>query len=382
MENSTLVFGQGHAPGLKAAASLNSPNTLVLTALSATAHGEYALLRRVGHAFNQSAIVQFQMPRPGDIHGWVNPLNCATVTRFRRANIAAVSVPGTAAGDEAEIAGVLARRLNLAHGTLKGVLLFVDARAMNMHRFLHAFDAELSPAASVIGAANRQSSDFAPVTTLAGRNIADHAALAIGLYGAISMEVGMTTGFQPLPGEWTVTRAHGDAILELDGLPALPEYLKAIERSGLTGSRGAFPLLVHNRPMGTASYSRCIVGVNARASALMLSHAIDEGFKVCLMHSNAERILAAVDQAEAAAAARFRKQTIPALRIAMSCVNRREQLGPRFDEERELVRTNMRSGQGLADFYSDGVIARQPGGGCQVHCQAMGLALIGEDRLV
>lgn len=62
---------------------------------------------------------------------------------------------------------------------------------------------------------------WSPTKQLIGREIADHQALLLKFHGDVRVDTAVIHGCRPSTGYYTVTRAEGQTILEIDGQPAL-----------------------------------------------------------------------------------------------------------------------------------------------------------------
>ena len=226
---------------------------------------------------------------------------------------------------------------------------------------------------------------FAQTWVLVDGRPARGMAAVVGLYGdALRIGTGFGGGWSAFGPPRRITRAQGQVLYEIDGLPALAlykQYLGEFAR-GLPGSALRFPLQVRAAQPGAEALVRTVLGVDEAAQSMTFAGDIPQGGTAVLMRANhAGLVDAAAHAAEVAAQQAGRGRAgEPALVLAVSCVGRRMILGQHTDEELEAVAQSLPACCAHTGFYSYGEIAPAGGAVSRLHNQTIGVTVLREEQ--
>lgn len=183
----------------------------------------------------------------------------------------------------------LGQALRAAHAdSLKGVVLHYDPLCgADVEVFLNALHAEVR-CPIVGGAAAEFWGPMRQTYQYVGERALQHAAVAAGLSGEMTLETDICHGTSPIGIEMRVTKSEGTMVLEFDGRPALDvwqefcsEAPEQIEHSGAIGiglpSEEPGQYLV-----------RCAFGVDAAKKGVIFQAGIPSGSRVLFNHRTVE----------------------------------------------------------------------------------------------
>jgi hypothetical protein len=147
----------------------------------------------------------------------------------------------------------------------------------------------------IVGGAASQTAGPVPVVgtfQYHGEQAFDHGAVALGLAGDFSIDIGLCHGTTPTGITMTITRADGNRLLELDGRPALDIWREGVgfegevfnqEHSGAL-AMGLEHRLVRDGREEVVYLIRNAFGFDAKTKAVVLQAAIPEGTEVMFHH--------------------------------------------------------------------------------------------------
>ncbi len=203
--------------------------------------------------------------------------------------------------------------------------------------------------------------------------------VAIGFYGeTLEITAANDSGWIPFGPERTITKANGNILYELDGMPALDLYKKYLgsRAKELPNAALLYPLRLRKETQASPLV-RTILSIDEENNAMRLAGDMPEGGKVQLMMSNVEDIVEAARTA--ASLAMKHRENPPELGLLVSCVGRKLVMDQRTEEELEEVASVVGHKVKLAGFYSYGEIAPFTGQpGSELHNQTMTLTLFSE----
>lgn len=204
--------------------------------------------------------------------------------------------------------------------------------------------------------------------------------LAVGLYGNdLQVGYGSVGGWDNFGAERLVTRSEGNVLYELDGQSALELYKMYLgsKASELPGSALLFPLgLKFDEESDTIV--RTVLGIDEERNSMTFAGDIPEGCYVRLMKANFDKL---IEGANLAAEHTTQKggESNSKLALLISCVGRKLILGPRIDEEVEVVQTVLGNGTTITGFYSYGEISPVvESSRCELHNQTMTITTFAE----
>lgn len=201
--------------------------------------------------------------------------------------------------------------------------------------------------------------------------------VAVGFYGnRIRVGYGSVGGWDAVGPERTITRADGNTLYDLDGVPALDLYKQYLgaEAANLPASALLFPLRIHPQGEPQSSLVRTVVGVDAEKKAMIFAGTIPQGHSAQVMIGNFDHLIAGAGRAA-------KKAAIPEAKLAIlvSCIGRKLLLGQRVGDEVEAVAEVLGATCHLTGFYSYGEIAPlEDLPVCDLHNQTMTITTFAE----
>jgi hypothetical protein len=300
------------------------------------------------------------------------------VLRFTRTRLKLVHAPIADARESAEVGRRLAERLRA--DDLAAVFTLTDGLLVNGSAYVEAMGRALPAGVVVTGGLAGDGDRFERTWVLCDGDRRAGQTAAVGLYGpAVRVAHGSRGGWDLLGPEREVTRAEGNVLYSLDGQPALQVYKKYLgdRAEGLPATGLLFPLALRNEEDNDGVTVRTILAVDEERQSITLAGDLPEGRLVRLMRANFDRL---IDGAAGAAESIDLEDYPggPALCVAISCVGRRLVLGPRVEEELEVVRDSLPVGVQQIGYYSYGEISPLASGRCDLHNQTMTLTVLWE----
>lgn len=288
-----------------------------------------------------------------------------------------VAETGLESAASSERAGrTLARAL--AGPDLQHVLVLAEGLGVNGSALARGLAAELPAGVSVSGGLAADGDRFERTVVGLDGAPSSQRAVAIGFYGGrLDVAVGSYGGWQAFGPEYTITRAEGNVLYELDGRSAFDLYKELLGPLGyaLPASGLMFPLKVRSTP-GGAGLVRTILGVDeARGSGTFVGDG-PVGSSARLVRTTLDDLIEASGIA-AERCADGENGGPPGLALAVSCIGRRLLLQQRVEEEVVRVRRAMGTRMHVTGFYSDGELAPLvAGSACELHNQTMTITRI------
>ncbi len=230
---------------------------------------------------------------------------------------------------------------------------------------------------TVTGGLSGDGNDFNE--TLVGVNKApevQHVAL-IGFYGK-DLRIGYAAhgGWHPTKNTYTITKAKGNVLYELNGERALDVYKRLLgdKVKELPGSALLFPLQLELPDEGTVT--RTILGVDESEGSMTFAGDIPEGLVTQIMNSTEADLIESAGQAGREAAIASGTQ----FALLVSCVGRRLLLKDRSREEVAKVREALGEKVPTHGFYSYGELCpgKDSGKRCLLHNQTMTVTTFAE----
>ena len=122
-------------------------------------------------------------------------------------------------------------------------------------------------------------------------------ALVVATYAGenFHIDVARTTGWQSIGREFTVTKAHKNTMIEVDGMPAVKlfeKYLHVLPKDDFTQSTREFPLYIKEGDMTMLRHPLYATA----AGELELAGYVDEGMKVLMSYGNPSAIIESVNE--------------------------------------------------------------------------------------
>jgi hypothetical protein len=293
----------------------------------------------------------------------------ATAVHFEKTKIKAISVDAAEIGDSYGCGKAIMSQL--AGEDLCHILIVSEGTTTNGDALLRGVNENRPEHVLVTGGLAADAGQF--TQTYVGLNEPARASqiVAIGFYGKnLKVGHGSQGGLDPFGPVRTVTRSSGTTLFELDGVNALELYKKYLgdRAQELPGAALLFPLCLLKED---GNLVRTILSIDEAQGSMTFAGEVPEGSKAQFMLANLDRV---VDGATDAALQNIETldHESPELVMMISCVGRKIILGPRIDEESEMVNEVFGQGPVYFGFYSNGEISPMKDTvKCSLHNQTM-----------
>jgi hypothetical protein len=299
--------------------------------------------------------------------------------RFDHGRLRAATTTIAATDEDAEAAG-LRLAAQLPRQGLRAVFAVSDGACVNGGALLRGIVAGLPADVTVSGG---MAGDLGRVATTwvyghDGQLPAPARACVVGLYGKrLRIGHGHATGWAGLGPERRITRARGNVLFELDGMPALDVYKDQLGdiAAELPGAALRFPLAVRRAESTDRPLIRSVIAIDEVRRALVFSGELPAGGRARLMRAQVDDLVASAARATTAA-----MSSLPdggdSLLISVSCFGRRLMMGERNGDEAQAMRGGHGSHGELrrVGFYSFGEFSPcRSGHGAELHNQTLAL---------
>ncbi len=187
-----------------------------------------------------------------------------------------------------------------------------------------------------------------------GRKVFRGAVTVLLLGGRVRVGHGMACGWKPIGKTRTITKAQGNLLMELDGLPAADVYESYIGKV----SEGSGVLFKHHplaiqEPGNHHFYLRAAYARGPVPGSLWCAGHVPQGVEVRMTEADRSDVLGGAAESLALAAAMYGAGK-PQLALMFSCALRRAVLGTWTEREVDLVRQQVGPDVPLMGFYSFG----------------------------
>ncbi len=275
---------------------------------------------------------------------------------------------------EAEISA-LTSRLDDADGAL----LLVDGLRFPAERFLSELRRRVaSPRVAIAGGLASQAEPIGTAVgsrVFLGSELLPAAAIAV-VFRGFSMRVEVVRGWDPASPIYTVTRAEGTILHEIDGEPATDWYRRFFTIEGelapLPEASYGYPLILVGPGTERQGLYRAMRAFDEPPGAVTLWGTIEMGDQVRLGMGNDDSLLRTVRRLDHLAAP-------PQAAVLVSCVGRQAVLGERAGEEVAAIHGAL-AGAALSGFFTFGEIGPSAGGDLAYYNQTAVLVLLTEGR--
>lgn len=277
-----------------------------------------------------------------------------------------------------EVLDELARRL----AGSDGALLIADGLRFPAERFLEDLRGRMDLERMPLVAGGLASQEL-PVARIGARvffqeRIHDAACLAVALHG-VRMRVEVVRGWSPASPVYTVTRAEGTVVREIDGEPAADWYRRFFTIGGTAGAEMApmpdaawrFPLVIEGPAPDRQGLYRSMRAFDEPPGAVTYWGSVRTGDRVRLGMGNDRTLVHTASQLAAG--------QVPEAAILYSCVGREVVLGGMAPDEASTIHRAL-GGASLSGFFTFGEIGPTPGGGLAFYNQTAILVLLSEER--
>lgn len=357
--------------------SMDSETTMILIFFESTLVIDNHL-KHIREAFPKSKILGSSTSgeiQNGEIND--NSIVC-TVVKFAHTRLRLISAPINFK-TSAEVGHSISS--SLASDELKNILLFTEGLDIDgselikeMHKTLNEKSMNVPISGGLAGDGNRFQNTF----VIFGDEVKTNHAVALGFYGDhIQIFAGTGTGWDPFGPSRIVTKATGNTVYEIDGIPALKlyrEYLKE-DAQNLPVSGVLFPLGVSWGK--NQNIVRSVARIDEPGNGLIFMSHIPENTKVQLMHSNVIKLIEAAKDALDNCTLNFSNGE-PTFALIVSCIGRRMIMGQKTEDELENIRDLLPIHTEISGFYSYGEFAPTTHQQNDLHNQTMTLIVFQE----
>lgn len=281
--------------------------------------------------------------------------------------------------DSTEVGKRLAAAL-MAESKLRGILVLCDGLVVRASELVRGINSVVGGSVPVVGGLAADGTAFARTWVLAGDLLDSHTAAAVGFYGNhVVIGYGARSGWDRFGVKRTITRSTGNVLYELDGRPALQIYKEYLgERAVLPAAGLSLPLAVRE-PAVDAPVVRTILGIDEQAGSVTFAGDVPTGSITQFMQADFGRLVNGATHAALSASESNPPSSPECLAVAIACAGRRQVLGAYTEGELEAVLANLRTDRArLTGFYSYGELSPDSNGMCDLHNQAMTVAVISE----
>lgn len=288
-------------------------------------------------------------------------------------------IPGTyEEPPSSETLAAVAGRLSAADGAL----LIADGLRFPVERVLGELGSQLNGSRPLI--AGGLASQGEPVTRAGARvffqdRIHPAACLAVTLHG-VRMRVEVVRGWTPASPVYTVTRAEGNVLYEIEGEPATEWYRRfftisteeGAELAPMPDSANRFPLIVEGPERDRQGLYRSMVAFDDPPGAVTYWGSVRTGDRVRLGMGNDASLV------RTAATLHADQEEPPEAAILYSCVGREIVLGDIAPDEAAAIHRGL-GGVALSGFFTFGEIGPTAGGSLAFYNQTAILVLLSEE---
>jgi hypothetical protein len=302
-----------------------------------------------------------------------------TALHFRTPRLRVASAGVAAMADSRAAGEALGRQL--ARDDLHAVLVLAPGVSLNGSALIEGLASSVGNSVTLTGGLAADDGKFEKTWTLCNDVSSPRLVVGVGFYGdTIKVSHGSFGGWQPFGPARKVTRASGNVLHELDGMPALDIYRRYLGdyAAGLPATGLLFPFSMLGEDHNEVGLIRTILGIDEATSSLILAGEVIADGYLRLMHASSDALIDGAEMAAKAALAMQQTQG-DGLALLVSCVGRKLVMGGRVDEEVEAVADVFGAGSTIAGFYSNGEISPHVGStSCALHNQTMTITYLHE----
>ncbi|MCG0278286.1 MAG: FIST C-terminal domain-containing protein [Thermanaeromonas sp.] len=213
------------------------------------------------------------------------------------------------------------------------VLLFPDGSSANISELLRGLYNAMGPDFKYIGGGSGDNLRFNSTYQFTEEGVGSDAIAAAVLRG-INFNVELDHGWSPAGEPFTITRAEGRRVYEIDGVPAFERYTALVRRC----TRNGFPYYGMQYPFGLpAAGGKFIIRDPLKAEedgSILFVTEIPENTIATIMEGDAESLVAAAGRVAESA---LNTPATPKVLILFDCVSRYLLLGKDFSREMEAI---------------------------------------------
>jgi len=184
-----------------------------------------------------------------------------------------------------------------------------------------------------------------------------------------------SSGWISLGAEFTVNRAIGNIVFEINSLPALDMYMNYlnVKEDDLPGIGIEYPFMV--KKSDGSSVLRAVTGIDKEQRSLIFAGTVSQGSTVFFSTSPGFEIM---ENTRDRIISYYNENPKADLMLLFSCIARHIALGPLISTEIKLASIKWR--KPLVGFFTYGEVGNNKNGNCSFYNQTFTLALIREKR--
>jgi hypothetical protein len=280
-----------------------------------------------------------------------------TAIKFEQTNLRACSVQLSHFADSYEAGRALYSQLDGCE--LSNILVLSDGELVNGSLLVEGIESCFEGNICVTGGLAADGENFQ--STLVGLNGSAKAGnvVGIGFYGNhLVLEHGLVVGHEPIGRKYTVTKAIGNEVLEINGINAFDFYKYCLGPFAKKLSLAAiqFPIGIYGNE--TQQTMRSVLSVNYFKKTLTFAGDVPEGSQIRIMSSNSDQLISEASRIAHKAFDALGKKA-PDYALLVSGIGRKMILNQRIVEEIEAVSDTFNNSTTISGFYSYGEIAPQ-----------------------
>lgn len=225
------------------------------------------------------------------------------------------------------------------------ILLFPDVLTLNVTRLLRGLQAQLGTDIPILGGAPADNGAFRQTEMICGSQILQSGAVALALFGPLSIHSAACSGYTPVSVPLRATSIEqGNVLLELNGRDALSVYLELLgpRRNEMPAVTIEYPIGVIRRTSGKTEVQtdlvRAVFGIDEHRGALVLGGDIPEQAELCILSATRPDLLSGTNAAlQSILSAEKGSGSESDLVLVFNCMSRKVILGPRYKEESAIL---------------------------------------------
>lgn len=268
---------------------------------------------------------------------------------------------------------------NLPQENLRHIFVISEGSFVNGSKLVKGMESNLDQESSVTGGMCGDNDRFEKTLVSYNEKPKEGEVIAIGFYGeSLDISYASSGGWIPFGPERVITKAEGNILYEIDGMPALDLYSKYLgEKSKeLPGASLFYPLNIRVNDQ-TEPVTRTVLNIDKENNSMILAGNAPVNSKVQLMMASVDSLVEGASKA--AKKAMKNRKNKPSLALVVSCIGRKLVMDQRAEEELEEVAEIIGQDSFLFGFYSYGEMAPfETNRFCELHNQTMTLTLISE----
>ncbi len=177
----------------------------------------------------------------------------------------------------------------------------------------------------------------------------------LGIYGDLTVSVGVASGYVPIGAAGLVTRSEGPVVHAIDGLPPIAFYRRVA--GVVSGVPPEQPLAVSVD--GGAPFLRAPLSVDRETGSIHFAGDVPAGAVVHISEAETDALIAACRTSVESAVGGL-GDAPPVAAFVFACAARKQLLGTRTAQEIDVLAGQLPAGVPLSGFYTYGEIGPQP----------------------